>query len=155
MSECSTVLFSNASIVTENYEFCNQPNMINLWLFQEKTSLTFTLPFLTFHVSGKKAQDLVIRSEFIFLLKQLWLSRPFLCTGHPACGPTSGSEAYLKSASASDSCQYRSKILSVSVRLYRCFAFYYYVHLPQPVGKDKYTFVHLLKESSILFIFLF
>ena len=23
----------------------------------------------------------------------------------------------------------------------------YYVHLPQPVGKDKYTFVHLLKES--------
>lgn len=30
MSECSTVLFSNASIVTENYEFCNQPNMINL-----------------------------------------------------------------------------------------------------------------------------
>ncbi|EKC68856.1 Ser/Thr protein phosphatase family protein, partial [human gut metagenome] len=30
MSECRTVLFSNASIVTENYEFCNQPNMINL-----------------------------------------------------------------------------------------------------------------------------
>ena len=25
--------------------------------------------------------------------------------------------------------------------------FIYYVHLPQPVGKDKYTFVHLLKES--------
>lgn len=24
--------------------------------------------------------------------------------------------------------------------------FIYYVHLPQPVGKDKYTFVHLLKE---------
>ena len=24
----------------------------------------------------------------------------------------------------------------------------YYVCLPQPVGKDKYTFVHLLKESS-------
>ena len=24
----------------------------------------------------------------------------------------------------------------------------YYVHLPQPVGKDKYTFVHLLKEFS-------
>ena len=23
----------------------------------------------------------------------------------------------------------------------------YYVRLPQPVGKDKYTFVHLLKES--------
>ena len=31
--------------------------------------------------------------------------------GHPARGPTSGSEAYLKSASASDSCQWRSKIL--------------------------------------------
>ena len=76
------------------------------------------------------------------------LSSTDLCAGHPARGPTSGSEAYLKSASASDSCQYRSKILSVSVRLYRCFAFYYYVHLPQPVGKDKYTFVHLLKESS-------
>ena len=28
MSECSTMLFSNASIVTDNYEFCNQPNMI-------------------------------------------------------------------------------------------------------------------------------
>ena len=24
----------------------------------------------------------------------------------------------------------------------------YYVHLPQPVGKDKNTFVHLLKESA-------
>ena len=23
----------------------------------------------------------------------------------------------------------------------------YYVRLPQPIGKDKYTFVHLLKES--------
>ena len=30
MSECNTMLFSNASIVTDNYEFCNQPNMINL-----------------------------------------------------------------------------------------------------------------------------
>ena len=47
-----------------------------------------------------------------------------LCAGHPARGPTSGSEAYLKSASASDSCQWRSKILSVSIRLYQCFAFY-------------------------------
>ena len=28
--------------------------------------------------------------------------------------------------------------------------FVYYVHLPQPVGKDKYTFVHLLKEFSYL-----
>ena len=27
--------------------------------------------------------------------------------------------------------------------------------LPKPVGEDKYTFVHLLKESPILFIFLF
>ena len=27
------------------------------------------------------------------------------------------------------------------------FAVIYYVRLPQPVGKDKYTFVHLLKES--------
>jgi NAD(P)H-dependent FMN reductase len=43
---------------------------------------------------------------------------------HPACGPTSGSEAYLKSDSASDSCQWRSKILSVSIRLYQCFAVY-------------------------------
>ena len=25
--------------------------------------------------------------------------------------------------------------------------FIYYVHLPQPVGEDKNTFVHLLKES--------
>jgi len=24
----------------------------------------------------------------------------------------------------------------------------YYVRLPQPVGKDEYTFVHLLKESA-------
>ena len=31
----------------------------------------FYPPFLTFHVSGKKAQGLVIRSEFIFLLKRL------------------------------------------------------------------------------------
>ena len=28
------------------------------------------------------------------------------------------------------------------------FAVIYYVRLPQPIGKDKYTFVHLLKESS-------
>ena len=26
------------------------------------------------------------------------------------------------------------------------FAVIYYVRLPQPIGKDKYTFVHLLKE---------
>ena len=47
-----------------------------------------------------------------------------LCAGHPARGPTSGSEAYLNSASASDSSQWRSKILSVSIRLYQCFAVY-------------------------------
>ena len=46
------------------------------------------------------------------------LSSTDLCAGHPARGPTSGSEAYLKSASASDSCQWRSKILSVSIRLF-------------------------------------
>ena len=27
------------------------------------------------------------------------------------------------------------------------FAVIYYVRLPQPISKDKYTFVHLLKES--------
>ena len=31
----------------------------------------------------------------------------------------------------------------------------YFVCLPKPAGEDKYTFVHLLKESPILFIFLF
>ena len=57
-------------------------------------------------------------------LDNLPTSSSDLCAGHPARGPTSGSEAYLKSASASDSCQWRSKILSVSIRLYQCFAVY-------------------------------
>lgn len=30
MSESSDTLFSNASVVDENYEFCNQPNVIQL-----------------------------------------------------------------------------------------------------------------------------
>lgn len=51
------------------------------------------------------------------------LSSTDLCAGHPARGPTSGSEAYLKSASASDSAQWRSEILSVSISLFQSLAF--------------------------------
>ena len=52
-----------------------------------------------------------------------------LCAGHPARGPTSGSEAYLKSASASDSCQWRSKILSVSINYFNVLQSIYAVYL--------------------------
>ena len=40
-----------------------------------------------------------------------------LCGGHPALGPTSGSEAYRKSASASESSHGRRKSLSVSIMI--------------------------------------
>ena len=82
--------------------------------------------------SKKSTMDEVYNEWAFELIEEKWknvriisrLSSSDLCAGHPARGPTSGSEAYLKSASASDSCQWRSKILSVSIRLYQCFAFY-------------------------------
>ena len=43
------------------------------------------------------------------------LSSTDWCTGHPARGPTSGSDAYLKSVSASDSFQRLNVILAVSI----------------------------------------
>jgi len=43
------------------------------------------------------------------------LSSTLWCGGHPARGPTSGSEAYLKSVSASLSRHGRSRILAVCI----------------------------------------
>ena len=57
------------------------------------------------------SEDITIIGDLLsFVLKHFnhiisRLSSTDLCAGHPARGPTSGSEAYLNSASASDSCQ--------------------------------------------------
>ena len=69
-------------------------------------------------VSFKTIAHVVSLWKYVWIISRL--SSTDLCAGHPARGPTSGSEAYLKSASASDSCQWRSKILSVSIRLFQC-----------------------------------
>ena len=74
------------------------------------------------------------------------LSSSDLCAGHPARGPTSGSEAYLKSASHPTLANGEVKFFLFPSDYINVLHFIYYVHLPQPVGKDKYTFVHLLKE---------
>ena len=76
-----------------------------------------------------KAMDLTCESGIIML--SLWkivrmisrLSSTLLCGGQPARGPTSGSEAYLKSASASLSRQGRRMIRSVSIIINNMYAF--------------------------------
>ena len=58
-------------------------------------------------------------AQVVSLLNTVWitsrLSSTLLCGGHPARVPTSGSDAYLNNAHASESRHLRSNILSDSI----------------------------------------
>ena len=75
------------------------------------------VPHTTYRLSGLAQSDgpgAVIGED---VPDYLLLSSMSLCGGHPALGPTSGSEAYRKSASASESSHGRRMSLSVSIMI--------------------------------------